>query len=85
MPSRLSCTHTLSAPYTPKLSTCTLAISTLSTSSRTDRADGGVEELPCELGHYSGTPMLLVLTTVSPFWSVLSDYPEDDAVVLTPD
>ena len=41
MPSRLSCTHTLSAPYTPKLSTCTLAISTLSTSSRTDRADGG--------------------------------------------
>jgi len=29
--------------------------------------------------------MLLVLTTVSPFWSVLSDYPEDDAVVLTPD
>ena len=48
-------------------------------------ADGGVEELPCELGDDSGTPMLLVLTTVSPFWSVLSDYPEDDAVVLTPD
>ena len=34
MPSRLSCTHTLSTPYTPKLSACTLAMSTLRTSKR---------------------------------------------------
>ena len=41
MPSRLNCAHTLQTRHPPKLSTCTLAMSTLITSSRIDRFDGG--------------------------------------------
>jgi len=41
VPPRLRAAQTLSAPYTPRLSACTLAMSTLSASSRRALADGG--------------------------------------------
>ena len=40
-PSRLSWAHTFGAPYTPKFSACTRAISAFSSASRCDRAEAG--------------------------------------------
>jgi hypothetical protein len=43
MPSRFSCRQTFSMPYTPKLSSCTRSISTFSSSSRSRRAEVGLD------------------------------------------
>jgi hypothetical protein len=62
-PSRLSWAHTLSAPYTPKFSACTLAISPHSSSSRIARvhrgrrfADQYVDGANCKALQIGSTP-----------------------------